>query len=453
MKRKLIRKLYRSFINNSNVNKDTTLIFEQYQLISEILSSKANIDRFKQAYGLGPTTAKVAFDRFNDVKDRLVNKNIFNYKSADELEAALRNAEGTSSKRTERRKKRQLRMADADRVYENDKVLVVSPLTYEASCDWGDATNWCSALRSNRSYFDQFKADNNILIYFIPKDKSVRKMALLASADSLPAMNGFDYQDKPVNSEAIMHQFDVDRRVVIKYVLDKTAAYEKAWLDDALKNNLPTEEIVYHLTKLNLTAPPDPGSALEKLVLADPLNPVIWAYAYDLVRRNKSLPRWYALEEAAMNELERLISFANKEMEIDSTYEEMEIDSTYVDTDDYRARHSDKAADKITGFLYAVRNNHSAIRDYIYQFNINEEDSWPRLQALLLDDRLWEYGSLEAAGRYAQSRIDKWPAYEKIMDRVVKGGPPRYPYNQYAETVYERYRDSFYPEERVQIPF
>jgi len=417
------------------VNKDIALIFEQYQLISEILSSKANIDRFKQAYGLGPTTAKVAFDRFNGVKDRLVNKNIFNYKSVDELEAALRNAEGTSSKGTERRRKRQLRMADADRVYENDKVLVVSPLTYEASCDWGDTTNWCSALRSNRSYFDQFKADGDILIYFIPKDKSVRKMALLASADSLPAMNGFDYQDKPVNSEAIMHQFGVDRRVVIKYVLDKTAAYEKAWLDDALKNNLPTEEIVYHLTKLNLTAPPDPGSALEKLVLADPLNSVIWAYAYDLVRRNKSLPRWYALEEAAMNELERLIGVSNKEMEIE------------------QGLGSNQAADEITGFLHAVGNIHSAIRDYIYQFNINEEDSWPRLQALLLDDRLWEYGSLEAAGRYALTIIDKWPAYEKIMDRVVKGGPPRYPYNQYAETVYERYRDSFYPEERVQIPF
>jgi len=429
------------------VNKDIALIFEQYQLISEILSSKANIDRFKQAYGLGPTTAKVAFDRFNGVKDRLVNKNIFNYKSVDELEAALRNAEGTSSKGTERRRKRQLRMADADRVYENDKVLVVSPLTYEASCDWGDTTNWCSALRSNRSYFDQFKADGDILIYFIPKDKSARKMALLASADSLPTMDGFDYQDKPVNSEAIMHQFGVDRRVVIKYVLDKAAAYEKAWLDDALKNNLPTEEIIYHLTKLNLTSPPDSGSALGKFILADPLNSVIWAYAYDLVRKNKSLPRWYALEEAAMNELERLISFANKEMEIVPTYD---------DTDDYGDRHPghpDKAVNRIEGFLRTVQNSDSAIRGYIYQFDINDEDSWPRLQALLLDDRLWEYGSLAAAGRYALTRIDKWPAYEKIMDRVVKVGPLSYPYDQYAKAAYERYRDSFYPEERVQIPF
>ena len=429
------------------MNRDTNLIFEQYQLISEILSSKANIERFKQAYGLGPTTAKVAFDRFNDVRDRLVNKNIFNYKSVDELEAALRNAEGASSKRTERRRIRQLRMADADKVYENDKVLVVSPLTYEASCDWGDATNWCSSLRSNRSYFDQFKADGDVLLYFIPKDKSVRKMALLASADSLPAMNGFDHQDKPVDPDVIVHQFGVNKKVLIKYVLETAAEREKAWMDDALKNNLPAEEIVSHLAKLNLTAPPDSGSALEKLILTDPLNSVVWAYAYDLVRRNKSLPRWYALEEAAMNELERLISFANKEMEIDPTYD---------DTDDYGARHALSGAgavNRIEGFLNTVGNKHSSIRDYIYQFNINEEDSWPRLQALLLDDRLWEYGALEAAGKYAISRADKWPAYEKIMDRVVKGGPPRYPHNNYAEAVYERYRDSFYPEEREQIPF
>lgn len=412
------------------MTKDSNLIFERYQIISEVLSSTGNHERFKKAYGLGWISADVAIERFNKVRDRMPNKDIFSYGSIDNLELALRKVETTPTKREE---KRLNRFEGADKVYVNDKVIVISPKTYEASCLYGAHTKWCSASKKTRSHWDNFKDQGDILFYFIPKDKTQGKWAILMGSDT--HMQGFDELDIAVDARMILNEFDVAVDVLDRFIKTAAPARTKDWIDKAIKTGLPAEDVVNYLISRGIFTPLAPGSALENLFLSNPFSAVVWRYAYGLTVNNKSLPRWYALEEAVTNEIERLINIGEPISAAASAPVEFERNLAIQD------------------FFLLVGAKKSSIREYIYHYNINEEDSWPRLLALLLDKRSWQYGSLSAAGKYALSRADKWPAYEKIMDRVIKGGPPGYPQRNYAEAVYGRYRDSFYPEERVQTPF
>jgi hypothetical protein len=62
---------------------------------------------------------------------------------------------------------------DAIKVFENDKCIVVKPLTFEASCKYGAHTKWCTT--ATKIYFDSY-AHHGGLYYIIPKDIS-EKMA------------------------------------------------------------------------------------------------------------------------------------------------------------------------------------------------------------------------------------------------------------------------------------
>lgn len=67
-------------------------------------------------------------------------------------------------------KKRQMRKEFVDakddirKLYEDDKWLVVSPNSYEASCYWGDKTEWCTAYKDSRHYYDSYTEDGPLYI-------------------------------------------------------------------------------------------------------------------------------------------------------------------------------------------------------------------------------------------------------------------------------------------------
>ena len=64
----------------------------------------------------------------------------------------------------------EVRVKESDRVklYEDDKLLVVVPLTHKASCKYGANTPWCVAVPSEDEHFNEY-TNNGILIYFIIK--------------------------------------------------------------------------------------------------------------------------------------------------------------------------------------------------------------------------------------------------------------------------------------------
>lgn len=53
---------------------------------------------------------------------------------------------------------------DINKLYEDEIWLVVSPNSYEASCYWGDNTEWCTAYKDDDSYYKSYAQDGPLYI-------------------------------------------------------------------------------------------------------------------------------------------------------------------------------------------------------------------------------------------------------------------------------------------------
>jgi hypothetical protein len=111
--------------------------------------------------------------RFATIGSNLPIKDINQYKTMSELKKALSDYDN--------KVRREIKTVDdADIVYEDDKMIVVMPKTYKASCQFGSGTKWCTT--SSPSYYEKYNEDAK-LFYFIDKTKPTSdptyKVALL----------------------------------------------------------------------------------------------------------------------------------------------------------------------------------------------------------------------------------------------------------------------------------
>ena len=115
--------------------------------------------------------------KFSTIGSNLTKKDINQYKTLSELKNALSEYDN--------RVRREIKTVDdADVVYEDDKMIVVMPKSYKASCQFGAGTKWCTT--SSSSYFEKYNEDAK-LFYFIDKTKPTSdptyKVALLQKFD------------------------------------------------------------------------------------------------------------------------------------------------------------------------------------------------------------------------------------------------------------------------------
>ena len=73
----------------------------------------------------------------------------------------------SSIKQEEKKAKKQV-----EKIYDSDTVLIVKPKTHTASCYYGAGTKWCTTMKDNTSYFDNYTKNAN-LYYIIVKKKKV----------------------------------------------------------------------------------------------------------------------------------------------------------------------------------------------------------------------------------------------------------------------------------------
>jgi len=53
------------------------------------------------------------------------------------------------------------------KIYEDSNILIVKPLTYEASCKYGSGTKWCTTMANTPTYFDQYTSGNDQALYYV----------------------------------------------------------------------------------------------------------------------------------------------------------------------------------------------------------------------------------------------------------------------------------------------
>jgi len=103
-----------------------------------------------------------AISNFERLRNRLDQKDLYQYESLDELFKTLTAVDGKQRREVPTRE-------DAERVYESDRYVVMVPETKEASCYYGAGTKWCTA-QTDRDYFTNYKKSGE-LYYIIDKTK------------------------------------------------------------------------------------------------------------------------------------------------------------------------------------------------------------------------------------------------------------------------------------------
>ena len=135
----------------------------------------------------------LAVSKFDTQNQRLKIKDLNQYKNLDQLFDTLQKL-GQTARRT-------VEISDeVDRIYEDNRFVVVVPKTHKSSCYYGAGTKWCTASKDTDSHFSNYKSSGE-LYYIIdktlPTSSPYYKVALNKKIAGLTE-DFWDVQDKPI---------------------------------------------------------------------------------------------------------------------------------------------------------------------------------------------------------------------------------------------------------------
>lgn len=108
--------------------------------------------------------AREYLDYFDRYKQRLELKDIGQYSSLQSLYLAIRPFMENSRQPTSHKDEIRQIKEGAEKVYEDDKWLIVIPHTQEASCYYGKGTEWCTAANKSYNLFDDYNEEGPLYI-------------------------------------------------------------------------------------------------------------------------------------------------------------------------------------------------------------------------------------------------------------------------------------------------
>ena len=147
-------------------------------------------------------------------------KNIDSYPSYRELKMVVDAAEESVT----RKEKETEAKAGVDKLYEDDRWLLVKPNTYEGSCYYGSSTKWCTAAKDNTTHFEDYSKRGN-LYYIIDKSHELGdyyKIALFKEWDGKEEW--YDRADDELNQgtiNAIRSMLPQDLIIALDYEHDE----------------------------------------------------------------------------------------------------------------------------------------------------------------------------------------------------------------------------------------
>ena len=166
-----------------NLNNDIEYYGGDYLSSSQIDSITEwyrNLPYFERNYNrLTPELVSKIHDKYplSDIDKAIENpKDIFSYTSNDLFR--IRNFLEKNKSKSELEKEIK---KDAKKIYEDENILVVQPMTLKSSCYYGAETRWCTTSTSSDEFDRHFKNGN--LYYFIKKGVPDGKWALFISND------------------------------------------------------------------------------------------------------------------------------------------------------------------------------------------------------------------------------------------------------------------------------
>ena len=138
----------------------------------------------------------LAVSKFDNESQRLEIKDLNQYKHIDQLFDALKKIGETARRSVDI-------TGDVEKIYEDNRFVVVSPLSHIASCYYGAGTKWCTASKDTTSHFSSYKGSGE-LYYIIdktlPTSSPYYKVALNKKIAG-HTEDFWDVKDKPITDK------------------------------------------------------------------------------------------------------------------------------------------------------------------------------------------------------------------------------------------------------------
>lgn len=155
-----------------------------------------NVDPNSQTFDEDVHTAVEIVKDFDKYQPNLKKRDINQYNNLLDLDLVL---EPIKAKEKERELAKQVQ-----KIYEDDRFLVVVPLSHVASCKYGSGTKWCTTS-SDDSNFKRYTGEDQRLYYIIKKNTSEKtpyyKIAVHFSTNG--NQTWWNSQDSPLTTDAI----------------------------------------------------------------------------------------------------------------------------------------------------------------------------------------------------------------------------------------------------------
>jgi hypothetical protein len=137
-----------------------------------------------------------AIKDFDKYQSQLEKKDINQYGSYLELEKALYPVRV--------REKEKILEKQVEKIYEDDKFLVIKPKTHEASCKYGANTKWCTTSHPD-DHFKRYTSGSQALYYVINKKNSTNKnySKVAIHYDGMGNPRYWDSQDDGMNEREV----------------------------------------------------------------------------------------------------------------------------------------------------------------------------------------------------------------------------------------------------------
>ena len=198
-----LKDIRRKYVDSEMVPED---IFKKFET-ADPTSTKKYLDWMCRMYVQTPDRATHIADIipiFDQQVERQLLKgsdaDIGKYKDLDSMDTAVASKEGVKTKGEQHKEIK----AGAEKVYEDDDLLIVSPETYEASCKYGAGTKWCTASMT-RTHWDNYFRKGVKLYYIIDKKKNTK----FAAAIIPEGEEYFDATDKAISFETLVKRLRI----------------------------------------------------------------------------------------------------------------------------------------------------------------------------------------------------------------------------------------------------
>jgi hypothetical protein len=193
----------------------------RYHDILETLSPKyvENMFNFLNLYGLF-TNKEIE----NNIK--LKPKDINSFGTVEDLDYFIKKYTEFLSVNRESKKIKE----EVEKIYEDDRFLIVRPLSHRASCYYGANTKWCTTSKNNDEKFKQNTKEANLYYIIDKKSKSniYGKMALRVHHDKDfdEYYEVYDQKNDFVSLNLLLQKFKPIQKKIIE-LINKNEIYEK----------------------------------------------------------------------------------------------------------------------------------------------------------------------------------------------------------------------------------